>query len=82
MSPNPNRDQQSGPLLNSCAMAAIAAELDRRAEIQSQHGDLIGRDLINAATRSVRYCADNLELPDPQPHSPARNSREIAPWAK
>ena len=70
MSPNPNRDQQSGSLLSSCAMAAmaaIAAELSRRAEIQSRHGDLIGQDLINAAARSVRCCADKLELPGPTP---------------
>lgn len=67
MSPNPNRGQQSGPPLTSCAMAAIAAEPGRRAKIQVRHGDLIGQDLIKAAARSVRYCADNLELPDPTP---------------
>ena len=32
MSPHPNRGQQSNPLLTSCAMAAIAAELTRRAQ--------------------------------------------------
>lgn len=65
MSPHPNRSQQSGPLLTSCALTAIAAERGRRAEIQTRPGDLIGRDLINAAARSVNYCADPLELPEP-----------------
>ena len=67
MPANRKQDQQSGPLLNSCAMAAIAAELSRRAEIQARHGDLIGQELSKAAARSARCCAYNLELPDPTP---------------
>lgn len=67
MSPHPNRSQQSGPLLTSCAMAAIAAELPRRAEIPARPGDLIGQDLVNAVARSVRCCAEHLDIPDPTP---------------
>lgn len=77
MPPNPNRDQQSGPPLNSCAMAAMAAELSRRVEIQARHGDLIGQDLSKAAARSSATAPTIWNYPT-QPHGPARNSREIA----
>ena len=76
MSPNPNRGQQSGPPLNSCAIAAMAAELGRRAKIQARHGDLIGQDLINAAApeRPLLRRQPGTLRPNPM----ARNSRAIA----
>ena len=62
MSPNPNRDQQSGPLLTSCAMAAIAAELPRRAQPFATEHKASGDDRPYQASCRLAAAAENCRL--------------------
>ena len=77
MPANRKQDQQSGPLLTSCAIAAIAAELTRRAQrFATEHsasGDARhcqARCRLAAAAENCRQARQDLGLDPPAGNNP------------